>query len=184
VIEPSPNPGKVSGFPLEFGDRVVMLTAGGGGYGDPLEREPNTVAADVAAGHISEAQARESYGVVLRDGAAASDETAALRQALRAQRRPLAAGRRPATDDERAVVQTFRLHPHTAVAIGLAEDSLVEVAAMEGAPIRGRLHLASDVPEDVLAMAAAAVDMLGVTDGVPLRIEPLPFVAAGGPGAE
>lgn len=45
AIEPSPLPGKVSGFPLRAGDVVVMESSGGGGYGDPLARDPEPVLA-------------------------------------------------------------------------------------------------------------------------------------------
>ena len=38
---------------LHAGDRVVMETAGGGGYGDPASRDPAQVRADLADGKIS-----------------------------------------------------------------------------------------------------------------------------------
>lgn len=50
---------------LKPGDRVTMDAAGGGGYGDPLERDPVLVAEDVQDGYVSLAQASEAYGVVL-----------------------------------------------------------------------------------------------------------------------
>src|SRR5262249_40793597 len=40
-------------------------TTGGGGWGDPLEREPELVALDALQGKISARAAREEYGVVL-----------------------------------------------------------------------------------------------------------------------
>ena len=43
----------------------VIQTGGGGGYGNPLERDPELVAADVRMGYISEERARDVYGVVL-----------------------------------------------------------------------------------------------------------------------
>jgi N-methylhydantoinase B len=43
------------------GDVVSIVTAGGGGYGDPREREPALVEADLIDGKITEQQARESY---------------------------------------------------------------------------------------------------------------------------
>jgi N-methylhydantoinase B len=46
---------------LHAGDRVVMETAGGGGYGDPAERDPVQVQADVEDGKVSEAGAK-AYG--------------------------------------------------------------------------------------------------------------------------
>jgi len=179
-IEPSPIPGKVTGFPLKRGDQVVMLTAGGGGYGDPLAREPDAVAEDVAAGLVSEAAARERYGVVLRDSVVAAEKTATLREVARAHRQTMTAHRWTARGDEGAVVQVFRLHPRTAKALDLTDGCLVEVAAAEGAPIRGRLSLASKLAEGTLAMEPAALCMLGIANGAPLYIEPLP---AGGTSA-
>ena len=40
-------------------------TPGGGGYGDPLARDPERVLADVREGHVSAAAAERHYGVVL-----------------------------------------------------------------------------------------------------------------------
>ena len=78
VLEPSPIPGKVSGFPLQRDDLVVVETSGGGGCGDPLARDPARVAADVAGGYISASQAASRYGVVLHDGAATAVRRAAI----------------------------------------------------------------------------------------------------------
>jgi N-methylhydantoinase B len=50
---------------LRPGDVVVMDAAGGGGYGDPLEREPEMVEHDVIEGYVSVMGAREDYGVVI-----------------------------------------------------------------------------------------------------------------------
>lgn len=52
------------------GDVYVHRTAGGGGWGDPLAREPERVAEDVADGKVTPAAARARYGVVVAaDGA-------------------------------------------------------------------------------------------------------------------
>jgi N-methylhydantoinase B len=45
------------------GDRFVNVTAGGGGWGDPLTRDPDLVLADVREGYVSPGQARDIYGV-------------------------------------------------------------------------------------------------------------------------
>ena len=42
IIAPSKVPGKVADFPIMEGDVLIMQTSGGGGYGDPLERDPRT----------------------------------------------------------------------------------------------------------------------------------------------
>ena len=46
-------------------DIMVFRTHGGGGYGDPLDRNPELVRADVAAGNVSTLAARDVYGVVV-----------------------------------------------------------------------------------------------------------------------
>jgi N-methylhydantoinase B len=55
--------------------KVVLQTAGAGGYGDPFERDPAKVAKDVAEGFISPARAREAYGVAIDEKTGAVDET-------------------------------------------------------------------------------------------------------------
>jgi len=50
---------------LNPGDVVTMDAAGGGGYGDPLERDPEQVRGDVENGYVSPEGARENYGVVI-----------------------------------------------------------------------------------------------------------------------
>ena len=47
------------------GDLVRIHTAGGGGWGDPLEREPERVLDDVKDGFVSLSGALDSYGVVI-----------------------------------------------------------------------------------------------------------------------
>jgi len=50
---------------IPAGERVILKLPGGGGYGDPLERDPELVRRDTEDGLISLAHAREAYGVVL-----------------------------------------------------------------------------------------------------------------------
>jgi N-methylhydantoinase B len=61
-----------------------VRTGGGGGWGNPLERDPAAVRADVQEEFISLKSAREDYGVVLRDDLSI-DQTATerLRETLR-----------------------------------------------------------------------------------------------------
>ena len=44
---------KATEIEIAAGDKVVFLTAGGGGYGDPNKREPQAIAQDVAAGVVT-----------------------------------------------------------------------------------------------------------------------------------
>jgi N-methylhydantoinase B len=50
---------------METGDIFVARTPGGGGYGNPLERDPNAVLNDVVNGLVSISSARKDYGVVI-----------------------------------------------------------------------------------------------------------------------
>ena len=56
-----------SGVPVEAGDTVTRPSAGGGGLGDPLTRDPATVCEDVTDGYVSIERARKDYGVVVRE---------------------------------------------------------------------------------------------------------------------
>jgi N-methylhydantoinase B len=76
---------------MQPGDAVVLVCAGGGGYGDPLGRDPQKVIDDIAAGTVSPAAAREVYGVVVNGGGEMpvfdADGTQTQRQAIRDRRR-------------------------------------------------------------------------------------------------
>jgi N-methylhydantoinase B len=84
-----PKPGA---FPLRNIDVFAVTWQGGGGIGDPLDRMPSEVLDDVRQGVVSEAAAREIYGVVLQteEGGRPSgwleDETDRLRREIRAAR--------------------------------------------------------------------------------------------------
>ena len=75
-------------IPVPLNSQAIVRTGGGGGWGDPLERDAALVAADAAEGLISRQAARELYGVVLR-GSMSLDESATqrLRDRLRSRRK-------------------------------------------------------------------------------------------------
>jgi N-methylhydantoinase B len=58
--------GDPSGLTLcQKGDTIQFLSAGGGGYGDAYERDPEAVEQDVINGYVSIQKARDDYGVVI-----------------------------------------------------------------------------------------------------------------------
>ncbi len=61
------------------GDVIEFRSAGGGGYGEPFERDPEAVESDVANGYVSIERAREDYGVVINRGTLKVDPDATLR---------------------------------------------------------------------------------------------------------
>lgn len=75
-------------IPVPLNSLAIVRTGGGGGWGDPLERDAALVAADAAEGLISRRAAHELYGVVLR-GSMSLDESATqrLRDQLRSRRK-------------------------------------------------------------------------------------------------
>ena len=86
-------PGLIDDLPLKAGDLLRLMTTGGGGWGDPLERETDMVLLDVIQGKVSRGSARDDYGVVLvGDGDDTTvDEAATIerRTALATKRSPL-----------------------------------------------------------------------------------------------
>lgn len=61
---------------VRAGDVVRIVTGGGGGHGDPHEREPERVAADVLDGYVTPQEAEDVYGVVVDPATGAVDERA------------------------------------------------------------------------------------------------------------
>ena len=67
---------------------IEMKTGGGGGYGNPLEREPERVLKDYLNGFISRERAKDAYGVIITDDRQIDlAATARLRQAQAEERR-------------------------------------------------------------------------------------------------
>lgn len=77
----APMVSKVTDVKLRRGQRVRLETPGGGGWGDPMQRDPARVCQDVRQGLVSVAAARRDYGVaVTDDGRLDAEATASLRR--------------------------------------------------------------------------------------------------------
>jgi N-methylhydantoinase B len=75
-------------IPVPLNSLAIVRTGGGGGWGDPLERDAALVAADAAEGLISREAARDLYGVVLRRSMSLDESaTQRLRDRLRSRRK-------------------------------------------------------------------------------------------------
>jgi N-methylhydantoinase B len=72
---------------LAPGEVFTMTWQGGGGYGDPLTREPDAVARDVREQKVTAEAARTVYGVIISDGVVDPPATTAERDQQRARRR-------------------------------------------------------------------------------------------------
>lgn len=73
---------KANRLALRAGDTVTMQTGGGGGWGDPFERDPEAVLRDVVDGLVSPERAAERYGVVI-DGTPTAVDVAATEELRR-----------------------------------------------------------------------------------------------------
>jgi N-methylhydantoinase B len=73
--------GKFSNFVMNAGDEMLFVTPSGGGYGDPLERDPGLVLLDWRDELLSAEDARECYGVAIDEQERSVDarQTAQLR---------------------------------------------------------------------------------------------------------
>lgn len=168
-ITPSPVPGKISGFPLRMGDVAVLESAGGGGYGSALERDPAKVLADLGEGVISETKAVERYGVVIREGRV--DEVATKRK-----RATLAGARMTTTVAEGSDRfanggRVCLVSPNDVAGLG-GEGALIEIVSPTGAPLRAWIKADPDVPSGVLALGPKGHGILMVSPGeaVELRV--------------
>lgn len=108
-IDPGPErPGRIA---VPEGSLIADFVQGGGGYGDPLDREPERVAADVATGIVTTSSAERQYGVVL-DAAGEVDSTRTERR--RAEIRAARRGGRAvtATQGDEGWDPVRRIHEH------------------------------------------------------------------------
>jgi N-methylhydantoinase B len=78
--------GKIDILRLDPGDVVRITAPGGGGYGDPLDRDPARVLEDVLNGLVDAETAAETYGVVLAGRRVDAAATAVCRETLRNRR--------------------------------------------------------------------------------------------------
>ena len=74
---------KFDQLPVSAGDTLTFMMAGGGGYGDPFERDPKLVQSDVDVGFVTRAATRRDYGVVIDDKGAVDEAATAKCRARR-----------------------------------------------------------------------------------------------------
>lgn len=83
----SVDPLKVNALAVKAGDVMTLRSGGGGGFGNPLERDPDLVRTDVIDGYVTRQHAAEAYGVVFTgdlavDLAATQQRRAALQSGV------------------------------------------------------------------------------------------------------
>lgn len=180
VTAPSAVPGKVSGFALRTGDIVREETAGGGGYGDPLKRDPQKVIGDVVEGYLSAGEALRRYGVVI-DGGAIDEDATRLKRAVLLESRVSAAvelSNEELTDGPR---RQFLVPNGLAASLNVSEGDLVELVTGRGSPLRAWTRLRDGGDGENIVISASSMDILGVAPGDVVQVraaQPHPEIVA------
>ena len=86
--EPQYLPAKCEGIKVKSGDLLYFNTWGGGGWGDPLDRDPSLVLQDFNRKLVSQDGARR-YGVVIENNEVDVSATDKLREEMRGARSPI-----------------------------------------------------------------------------------------------
>ncbi len=166
-------PGKVGGHVVEEGQRVVLRSAGGGGYGNPLERPAQAVAEDFRLGYISASALAESYGVALDTaGEVDVEATENLRRELSAKKLRLQPTSEPDSYCHTTVSKhrVCRLNEADAERISAADGELVEIDSGKAAPLRAWLEVSSEVQSGSLPIDGSGLKMLQAKDNETLEV--------------
>jgi N-methylhydantoinase B len=151
---------------LEPGDVLYMNCQGGGGYGDPILRDPQAVSRDCCDGLVSQASAHDIYGVVLAsDGTADLEATATRRAEIRDIRR-------------REMKAETILEGKADIEAGRPiDDNLTLVTTRDGAQLACR-HCAQIVGNEENVLHAGVVEGASSLAGPGIRSAPEFFVDA------
>ena len=169
VIQPSDVPGKVSGFALQAGDLVREETAGGGGFGDPLIRDPELVAEDVRLDYLTAEQAGARYGVVFEsDGKVDAVSTSARRLNL-ASERVTATLEISNEDDIDGPRRLISIPSALANDLNIVDGDLVELRGKAVAPLRGWARV-EDSANSIISLGPTGMRLLGADPGDQLEI--------------
>ena len=169
VIQPSDVPGKVSGFALQAGDLVREETAGGGGFGDPLIRDPALVAEDVRLDYLTAEQAEARYGVVFEsDGGVDAVSTSARRLNL-ASERVTATLEISNEDDIDGPRRRISIPSALANDLNIVDGDLVELRGKAVAPLRGWARV-EDSANSIISLGPTGMRLLGADPGDQLEI--------------
>ena len=166
---------KAAAFPLETDDIVRISSQGGGGWGDPLEREPQRVLEDVADGRVSVDQAYQVYGVVIDQDTLAEDAkaTESARSTLAAQRiylRPQKSGAPVYQEGMRVagISQTF------AEGQGYKAGDMIEAhLPNHPSPLRLRIEVHTGLPESKILLDEEIWRELELQDDQRILLRPL-----------
>ena len=170
---PGEIPSKVANFPVEQDDVLVLRVRGGGGFGDPLEREVERVVKDVATRHVTEEQARRAYGVIMRNGGADEAATAELRARMKASRVYVTI-RAAASDEFDGLLRRIcRLSPAMAERLDLRDGQFVEYVPAFASHLKAWIEIDESVDDDASPLGPIGREILKAEDGGQIWIRPM-----------
>ena len=166
-----PHWGKVTGFPVHRGDIIRMEMSGGGGYGDPLDREPARVTQDASQRFLTPAQARAFYGVVLDPDSLEVDEDATREERERVREQRLYVDLQIRGEPVYVTgVRQATCHPDVE-SHGIQEGEIAEVVSKaHPGPLRVRLALSDCVPAGTIAIDEEAASFFNLGSGGPVEL--------------
>ncbi|MCL6575042.1 hydantoinase B/oxoprolinase family protein [Kyrpidia sp.] len=157
-----------AGLRLKKGDVVNIFLQNGGGYGDPLDRDPVRVLTDVLNGAVTPEWARKLYGVVVDSGRIDEVETRTLRETLKRER--LLAMSRPASASKVDLQAPIDHHQHLIWGDSLALYSVHEQTAVHCRHCNNYLGELTDDWKALVGVIRLNVDELGPFRAVDERL--------------
>ena len=171
-LAPSDTPGRVQGFRLQRGDVVSMRTSGGGGYGDPLERDPDRVARDIGDDYVSRDFAEQRHGVVLGRSGVDHTATRSMRaRLLREKSQVLVVAGDPRA--ARAGRSWIEASAETLARAGIGAGTACELVDVNGPSLRIWARVAADLEQGKARLGPETCLMLGVQAGDTVTIRRL-----------
>ena len=151
---------------------VIEETAGGGGYGDPLDRDPLLAARDVAFDYISESVVFATYGVVMKNGTIDEQATATARSQIANDRVHLT------LQDLQGVVDSefdgsrriAIVSSSTAKHLHATQGTLIELPNPNGPSLRAWLHIDDAVYAGNCAIGPSALAILNLAIGASVEV--------------
>jgi N-methylhydantoinase B len=173
VVEPSPIPGKVTGFRMGAGDIVRMETSGGGGYGDPVMRDPEAVLRDIKDETLTLEQAERRFGVITTTkGDIDPEATARRREELMAFRVVLTI---ETVDDDTfdGAKRLFGISKETAERLGVRNGDMIETTTGVGANVRGWACVSDSSGEGDILLGISTLSLMQASVGDRAQVRPV-----------
>ena len=167
--------GKATRFPLKKNDVIRFDKWGGGGFGDPLDRDPHRVLQDVVEGYVSAKSAADLYGVVIKKGTLDNKSTDSLRRKQRRERVYLSVVISEA-DSAKRNERLWEINPEVAKRLHVKDGQVLECLRPGRAPLRGRTCISSSVRPNQIPVGPFAREVLTVEKGDKVFLRKVPGV--------